>query len=129
MRLRILLPFRIFADIDDVARIVAQTRAGSIGVLARRLDFASALAPGILFWQRETGDERFAAVDEGVIVKAGGDVLVSVRNAIHGETLSDLRSAVEQEFFNLDAQEQSVRSALAKLSIGLVRQLSEFQHE
>ena len=50
------------------------------------------------------------AVDEGVLVKTGPDVLVSVRRAIGGTDLGQLREAVEREFLNLDEREQSVRS-------------------
>jgi F-type H+-transporting ATPase subunit epsilon len=56
-------------------------------------------------------------------------VLVSVRNAIGGADLGKLREMVEQEFLNLDEQEKSVRSVLAKLESGLVRRLARFHHE
>ena len=45
------------------------------------------------------------AVDEGVLVKTGADVLVSVRNAIGGMDLDKLHEAVEREFLNLNEQE------------------------
>jgi F-type H+-transporting ATPase subunit epsilon len=38
------------------------------------------------------------AVDEGVLVKTGMDVLVSVRRAIGGTDLGQLHEAVEKEF-------------------------------
>jgi len=56
-------------------------------------------------------------------------VLVSVRNAVGGADLGKLREAVEQQFLNLDEQEKSVRSILAKLESGLVRRLAEFHHD
>src|SRR6516225_1890670 len=48
MHLKILLPFQIFADESGVRRIVAETSAGSFGLLPHRLDCAAALVPGIL---------------------------------------------------------------------------------
>ena len=69
------------------------------------------------------------AVDEGVLVKTGPDVLVSVRNAIGGTDLGQLREAVEQEFLTLDEQEQSVRSVMAKMESGFLRRFVDFQHE
>ena len=71
----------------------------------------------------------FLAVDEGVLVKAGKDVLVSVRNAIGGADLGKLHEAVKQEFLNVDEQEKNVRSVLAKMESGFIRRLMEFQHE
>ena len=129
MNLKILLPFKIFAEKTGVVRIVAETRAGSFGLLPHRLDCVAALAPGILVFETEAGGEVCMAVDEGVLVKTGADVLVSVRNAIGGTDLGKLRAAVEQEFLNLDEQEKSVRSVLAKLESGFIHRFAAFHHE
>ncbi|GBL45597.1 ATP synthase epsilon chain [Sulfuriferula multivorans] len=129
MNLKILLPFKIFAERTGVVRVVAETRAGSFGLLPHRLDCVAALAPGILVYETEAGGEVCMAVDEGVLVKTGADVLVSVRNAIGGTDLGKLRAAVEQEFLNLDEQEKSVRSVLAKLESGFIHRFAAFHHE
>jgi len=129
MNLKILLPFKIFAEKTGVLRIVAETRAGSIGLLPHRLDCVATLAPGILVFETEAEGEVCLAVDEGVLVKSGADVLVSVRNAIGGMDLGKLHEAVKQEFLNLDEQEKSVRSILAKLESGFIRRFAEFHRE
>jgi F-type H+-transporting ATPase subunit epsilon len=129
MNLKILLPFKIFAEKTGVFRIVAESRAGSFGLLPHRLDCVASLAPGILIFETEADGEVCIAVDEGVLVKTGTEVLVSVRNAIGGTDLGKLREKVEQEFMNLDEQEKSVRSVLAKLESGFVRRFAAFHHE
>jgi F-type H+-transporting ATPase subunit epsilon len=129
MNLKVLLPFRIFAEKTGVSRIVAETREGSFGLLPHRLDCVAALAPGILITEEEAEGEVYVAVDEGVLIKTGPDVLVSVRNAIAGTDLRQLREAVEREFLNLDEREKSVRSVLAKMENGFIRRLAEFQHD
>ncbi len=129
MNLKVLLPFRIFAEKTGVARIVAETSEGSFGLLPHRRDCAAALAPGILIYETETQGEVYVAVDEGVLVKTGLDVLVSVRNAIGGTDLGQLRDSVEREFLNLNEREQGVRSVLAKMESGFIRRLAEFHHE
>ena len=129
MKLKVLLPFQVFAEIEDVMRIVAETPRGSFGFLPRRLDCVAPLIPGILIYETETEGEVYLAIDEGVLVKTGGDVLVSVRGAIGGTELGKLRAEVEREFLNLDEREQSVRSVLAKLESGFIRGLIEFHHE
>ncbi len=129
MNLKVLLPFQVFAEKTGVTRIVAETREGSFGLLPRRLDCVAALAPGILIYENEAEGEVCVAVDEGVLIKTGPDVLVSVRNAIAGTDLRELREAVEREFLNLDEREQSVRSVLAKMESGFIRRLAEFHHE
>ena len=129
MNLKILLPFQIFAEKTGVSRIVAETREGSFGLLPHRLDCVAAIAPGILTYETAAEGEVYVAVDEGVLVKTGPDVLVSVRRALGGTDLGHLRDAVEQEFLTLDEQEQSVRSVLAKMESGLIRRMAAFHHE
>ena len=102
MNLKILLPFRIFAEKTGVSRIVAETNVGSFGLLPRRLDCVAALAPGILIYENQAEGEVYVAVDEGVLVKTGRDVLVSVRNAIAGTHLGKLREAAEREFQSIE---------------------------
>ena len=129
MNLKVLLPFRIFAEKTGVSRIVAESRDGSFGLLPHRLDCIAALAPGILIYENEAEGEVYMAVDEGVLVKTGSEVLVSVRNAIGGTDLSQLREAVEQEFLTLNEREQSFRSVMAKMESGFIRRLVEFQND
>jgi len=129
MNLKILLPFQVFAEKTNVSRIVAETHTGSFGLLPHRLDCVAALTPGIMIYETDADGEVFVAVDEGVLVKAGADVLVSVRRAFAGTNLGQLRDSVAQEFLTLDEHEQSVRSVMAKLEAGFLRQFASFQHE
>jgi F-type H+-transporting ATPase subunit epsilon len=129
MNLKVLLPYKVFAEKSGVSRIVARSSEGSFGLLPHRLDCVAALVPGILVFETEAEGEVYMAVDEGVLVKSGQDVLVSVRNAIAGTDLSKLHAAVGQEFLNLNDQEKKVRSVLAKLESGFIRRFAEFHHE
>ena len=129
MTLKVLLPFQVFSITTEVTRIVARTPAGSFGLLPHRLDCVSTLVPGILIYETEALGEVYVALDEGILVKTGTEVFVSVRNAVGGTDLGQLREAVEREFLNLDEQEQGVRSVLAKLESGFIRRLAEFHHD
>ena len=129
MHLKVLLPFQVFAEKTDVLRIVAETRDGSFGLLPHRLDCVAALGPGILIYQAQGENEVYVAVDEGVLVKTGRDVLVSVRRALGGTDLGRLRQAVEREFLTLDEHEKDVRSVMTKLETGFLRRVATFQHE
>ena len=129
MHLKILLPFGVFADKTKVSRIVAETRSGSFGLLDRRLDCVAALEPGILTYETDADGEVFVAVDEGVLVKTGTNVLISVRQALGGTDLDQLRDAVEKDFLTETEEEQSARSVMAKLESGFLRRFATFQHE
>ena len=127
MNLKLLIPFKIFAEKTEVS-IVAETPDGSFGILPHRLDCVAALAPGILTYETKEDGTVYVAVDEGVLVKAGAEVLVSVRHAIGGTDLGQLHEAVKREFLKVDQREREVRTAIVKLEGGLIRRLAEFQH-
>ena len=129
MNLKILLPFGVFEQKTAVLRIIAESPEGSFGLLPQRLDCVTALVPGILVYETEADGELFVAVDEGVLVKTGGDVLISVRQAIGGSDLELLRHSVEQEFQTLDESERTVRSVMVKLENGFIHRFAGFQHD
>ena len=128
INLKVLLPFQIFVEETGVKRIVAQSIQGSFGLLPHRLDCTAALAPGILSYETDARGVVYLAVDQGVLVKAGMDVLVSVRHAIGGTDLDKLHEAVKREFLSLDEQEKNIRAVLAKMESGFIRRFMEFQH-
>lgn len=129
MHLKILLPYKIFANEQNISRVVAVSLEGSFGLLPHRLDCVVPLSAGILEYVTEAGDEVYIAVDEGVLVKTGFEVLVSVRNAIAGMGLDELREAVEKEYLQLDEQEQKIRSVLARMESGFIRRLAIFHQD
>ena len=129
MHLKILLPDRVFVDTSGVSRVVAETQAGSFGILPRRLDCVAPLCPGILVYEKDGEGEVYVAVDEGILIKTGPSLLVSVRNAILGRELERLREAVQREFLDLDEHERSLRAALNKMESGLIRRMIVFQNE
>ena len=127
MHLKILLPFQVFIDATDVVRIVAQSVSGSFGILPRRLDCVVALAPSIFIYKTKAQGEVPLALDEGILVKTGPEVLVAVRNAVGGADLGHLREAVEQHILNLDERQKAIRSTLARLESILIRRFTELQ--
>jgi F-type H+-transporting ATPase subunit epsilon len=129
MNLTILLPFRIFAKLDHVSRIAAETLEGSFGLLPHRLDCAAALVPGILSYTTNADNTTYLAVDEGALIKNGDCVFISVRRAIAGTNLNDLHEAVVREYLTLNTQERDMRSVVAKMESGFIGRLAELRHE
>ena len=129
MNLRILLPFGVFAEQSDVMRVVADTTDGSYGLLPNRLDCVAALVPGILTYEAKDCGNVYVGIDQGVLVKAGAQVTVSVRRAIGGSDLGQLKEAVERDFLKLDEQERNVRTAVAKMESSLMGRLAKFEYD
>ena len=87
MHLRVLLPSQVLID-EEVSKVIAEAENGSFCLLPRHVDIVAALTPGLLSFTSVDGSEEFIATDEGVLVKHGPDVSVSVRDAV--------RSAVQE---------------------------------
>jgi F-type H+-transporting ATPase subunit epsilon len=126
MDLKILLPYKVFADVKNVDSLVAETSEGSFGFLPQRLDCVAVLVPGILAYK--TDKVYYLAVDEGLLVKAGAQVLVSVRNAVGGVDLGKLADTVKNQFKDTDANEEKVRYMASKLENGFISRLKKFQN-
>lgn len=124
MRLKVLLPTEVLVD-QTVAKVVAEAENGSFCLLPRHIDFVAALVPGLLSFTSEEGNEEFLAVDAGILVKCGREVLVSTENAARGRDLGELRQAVEERSKVVDERERETRSALARLEADFVRRFME----
>lgn len=121
--LKILLPEKVLLD-RLVRKVVAEGMSGSFGLLPRHADFVELLGPGILAFvpvESDGEEEIFVAVDEGVLVKTGPEVRVSVRHAVVGPDLGDLETTVRHRFQRIDERERAMRTALAKLESEVIR--------
>lgn len=127
MKLKVLLPTEVFVE-EAVGKLTAEAANGFFCLLPRHIDFVAALVPGLLSFETEQ-DERevFLAVSEGVLVKSGEDVLVSVRRAVKGGELGELRRIVKEKFKVLDDKEKTARRAMARIEAGFVRRFLEVQ--
>lgn len=124
MRLTIMLPSHIFLD-EDAAKVIAEAENGQFCLLPRHADFTAALVPGILAYWDPQGEERWVAVDEGILVKYGPEVRVATRQAVLGRNREDLRQTVDDVFRRLDEQEKKTLTALARMETEFARRLWE----
>ena len=128
MQVKILLPSTVF--LDQVAKkLVAEGQNGFFCLLPRHIDYTNALVPGILTLEHVDGQIAYYAVSEGILVKIGRQVLLSVRDAVRGETLEDLKKAVDSQFLQLIRQEQASRTALRKLEAETIRRFMELSEK
>lgn len=123
MRLKVLLPTETLVN-EEVSKVVVEAANGSFCLLPRHVDFVASLVPGLLFFQKEDGEE-YLAVNEGILVKCGSEVLVSTGEAVRGVDLGMLKDMVKERFRALDERQRLARSAVAKLEAGFVRRFIE----
>jgi F-type H+-transporting ATPase subunit epsilon len=126
MNLKISIPTEVILEKIGVVRMVVETASGSLGILPLRLDCVACLVPGVLLFETKEEGERFIAVDEGILVKTGPDVHVSVQNAVIANELGSIKQIVQEQFLVRSEQEKKIRSMLAKLESDFIRNLMEF---
>jgi F-type H+-transporting ATPase subunit epsilon len=126
MKLKVLLPTATLVD-READRVVAEAADGSFCLLPRHVDFVAAIVPGILSFTPTDGGEIFVAVDEGILVKQGESVLVSIRNGAVGDELGRLEEVVAQQFRHRDQREKNAQRAMSRIEAGFVRRFLDIQ--
>lgn len=125
MRLQVLRPTEVLID-RNVSSIVAEAENGCFCLLPRHVDFVTALAPGILTYRFDES-ERFVGTGEGILVKTGQDVMVSVEHAVDDDDLAALRDMVRDHFEAIDERERQAVSAVARMEADFVRRFLELE--
>ena len=110
---------------ERVKKVTIDGAEGSRTYLPRHIDFVTAAVPSVMSWLSAEGDERFAAIDEGIVVKVGDELLVSTQYAVQGQELGRLRRMIDEEFEARSEHETMTRSALARLEASIVRRFME----
>ena len=120
INLKILLPEKTFLK-KEVKKITAEAENGWFCLMPKHVDFTTSLTPGILIITTVEGKDVFLAIDGGILVKYGKEVVISTRNAIEGEDLGELKNRVEEIFIKTGEQEKDAETALSKLEADFVR--------
>jgi F-type H+-transporting ATPase subunit epsilon len=127
MQLTIDLPHKPVLE-EEVTKIIAEGEHGQFCLLPRRRDLVSVLVPGILVYVPEDGDERYAAVDDGLLVKQGSNVNVSVREAVVDAELGELEQMVNETYRNRDEEERRAETAMKALESSFMKQIGELEN-
>jgi F-type H+-transporting ATPase subunit epsilon len=126
VNLKVLLPTESLIN-EVVSKVSAEAENGSFTLLPRHIDFTAVLVPGILAFVTEDGQEKFLAVDEGILVKQGSEVLVSTINAAQSSDLTELKRTVSEQFEELNEWEKKARTALVRLESNFVQYFMEIE--
>ena len=124
MHLKTLMPTGVVVD-EEVSRIRFEAKDGSRTFLPRHVDFVTAVAQGIVsFNPIKDGVEQpevFMACDEGILVKEGAVVRLSVRRAVVNKSLDVLVRAIGEEFKKAEEERKASHTALARLEVNLTQ--------
>ncbi|APD47161.1 F0F1 ATP synthase subunit epsilon [Synechococcus sp. CS-602] len=123
MELQVLAPFEEILR-ADVVKVLAESQSGYFALLPHHADLVSTLVPGILSYEYLDGRDGFVAVDEGLLLKRGSQLMVTVRQGVAGGSLETLQKTVVEKFQALDVREEQARAVLARLEASFVHGLA-----
>ena len=127
LQLKVMEPEKILVK-SSVNKVIAEGLNGSFCIKPRHIDFVSALKPGILEYYTDES-EQFIAVNEGILVKCGQDVLVSVLSGIPGTDLSKLEETVREQFQKSEAINKATGIALKGMEADLLMHFVDMDKE
>jgi F-type H+-transporting ATPase subunit epsilon len=122
MKLEVLAPTHVAVE-TPADKIVAEARDGSFCLLPRHVDCVAVLVPSLLLYEAD-GEESIVAVDGGILVKCGQDVLVSTMRVVRGD-LDDLQSAVRTSFTQRNERDRTAHVTLSRLETDILRRFVE----
>lgn len=124
MRLQLQTPQELWPERLGVRKILVETSLGLLGILPRHMDCLVPIYPGILTVE---GDQmEHLAVDRGILVKRGRQVVLSARELVAGE-LATLTARVQSQREQRLRNEAASRSTQTQLESGFVRRFLELR--
>lgn len=126
MRVLLTAPTGVLAD-AEASKVIAESVEGSFCILPRHADLATLLVPGLLSYVGSDGREVFAALDQGVLVKAGDVVRIACQRGVIAGDLGDAEATVRERFRVQSEREKRARSTLLRLEADILRRLGEMR--
>lgn len=129
MRVKLVTPNRVEVH-EDFDKVIAEGTHGSFCVLPRHIDYLAILTPGILELRNATlPNDRWFAVDRGLLIKQADEISIAVHQAIESSDLETLQTSVAHRFQRIESVETAGMTAVASLEANFVRRLLELHKE
>lgn len=126
--LEILVPDGIAVQ-SRVASLRAADASGQFGVWPGHEALLTLLIPCVLSFREESGRERFAAADGGVLVVEKDRVSVVTREAVIADRLAEVADAAAAMLEARRRQERQARAEFAELQSSLLRELGNVERQ
>jgi F-type H+-transporting ATPase subunit epsilon len=122
LELEILVPDRVVVE-GRIRALQAADASGRFGIRTGHEDFLTVLVPCVVRYQPESGAERFAAVDGGVLLLERGRIAIATRDAVVSDRLEKVADAAAAMLEARREKERAARSGFAELEMTLLREL------
>lgn len=111
----------------DAASVRAVDGTGNFGLLPGHEDFCAALAPSILIYRTTDGEERYVAVDGGVLLLQDDHVSVATHEAVPSTSLESVAETVASMLRLRGQQEEEATRTFNRLVAELLEHLPQLE--
>ncbi|MBR2141239.1 MAG: hypothetical protein IJ853_02685 [Rickettsiales bacterium] len=130
LNLRIYIPDKLFLE-EVVVKVSVLGKEGFYTILPNHLDYVSSFEDGIIFFKKQTEENVFIGVNQGVLVKCGREIQVSTFNAVYGgntieELKNVLKSSIKREN-ELISIEKKIKTSLKNIEFELFRKIKTLE--
>lgn len=124
LELQIILPDQQVLNVE-AASVQAADATGRFGLRPGHEPFVTVLAPSLLVYTTGSGQEKYVAVDGGVLLLESNRVVVATREAVCSDRLEELAERAAAILDRHQAEERQAEAEFHELQAALVRQLAQ----
>jgi F-type H+-transporting ATPase subunit epsilon len=106
---------------DDISRIRCADTEGSLTILERHIDYVTALATGIVELVGPDGSAWSVGIDDGILVKRGGQVQIAALRGVEGGGDEPLWNRLQEKVIQQTENAKKVSTILARLEMDVAR--------
>lgn len=112
--LKIYSPIEILLD-EEVKKLTFQGKEGYLTILPNHIDYVSSFESNIMSYIDRDNNQRFIALNNGILVKYSNKVRLTAYKAIIGNSLKDLKAKINEVVEKEDDIEKEINKNLKQL--------------
>ena len=112
--LKIYSPIEMLLD-EEVKKLIFQGKEGYVTILPNHIDYVSSFESNIMSYVDKNDNQKFIALNSGILVKYSNKVRLTAYKAIIGDSLKDLKTKVNEITEKEDDIEKEINKNLKQL--------------
>ena len=126
MKVRVITPTKVVLDADAV-HVTVEDITGSLGIRPGHIPMIAALEVSMLVARDAHGEEKYVALDGGVLTVSKDTVTVTSQRAVIGDDLEHLDNTVLADFRSEAEQDRTANAAFQKLRVAFLKRLFDLE--
>jgi len=122
----ILSPLETILD-EEVKKISLKGKEGSYSIFPNHLDYISSIKTNVLYYVDKHNKTYYVAINEGILVKCGNHVKLSVFSGIKGTDIKELEKKIAENIRQAEEAKKAYITSVTNLEYFVFDQLMNFK--